>query len=114
MSRRVVSLPGLYGLLAGIIILSIALDIILLARGIIDLLIAVIIDLVLIGVILIMYSFKTTDRSDKIYYSFWGLILFVVSGSMGFYRVYSDIVSSIAILLAGIGGLIIYASIMQK
>ncbi len=108
------SLPGFYGVLAGVIIILIALDIVLLGKGIWGIETTIAVNLIVIGILLIIYSLRITDTSDKLYYSFWGFFLILVSVSLTLYWMYNDIVMGIAVFLAGLGGLIIYASIMQR
>ncbi len=104
----------MYGLIAGIIVIMIALDIILVARGILPVSTVIALDFVILGALLVLKSIVEKEKSERLYYSFWGVFMMLISGSIAAWTATGDGLVGLAVFFVGIGGLIIYASIMQK
>jgi len=105
---------SLYGFLAGLIIILIAIDILVLVRALLPFPILVSINFAVIGLLLLFYAYLQTEKSEKIYYNIWGLFFLILSISIATWNITGDGMIGLAILLAGIGGLVIYASFSQK
>ncbi len=105
---------SIYGFLTGLIIILIAIDIIVLTRTLLPLLLLVSINFAIIGLLLIFYAYLQLDKSEKLYYRLWGLFFLILSISIATWNITSDGILALAILLAGIGGLVIYVSFSQK
>jgi len=105
---------SLYGFLAGLIIILIAIDILVLVRALLPFPILVSINFAVIGLLILFNAYLQTEKSEKIYYSIWGLFFLILSVSITTWNITGDGMLGLAILLAGIGGLVIYSSFSQK
>ena len=105
---------SLYGFLAGLIIILIAIDILVLVRALLPFPILVSINFAIMGLLLLFHAYLQTEKNEKIYYNIWGLFFLILSISIATWNITGDGMIGLAILLAGIGGLVIYASFSQK
>jgi len=105
---------SLYGIIAGIVIIMIAIDIIVLSKALLPLPLLISLNFVIIGVLLLVNAYVRLERMERVYYSLWGLFFLILSLSIGIWNITGDGLMGLAIFLAGIGGLVIYASFSQK
>lgn len=68
---------GIYAIIVAVVLLLIAIDIIVVARGVLGIAITASTNLGVLGAMLLVYSFIFKGRAEKIYYGFWGLFLSV-------------------------------------
>ncbi len=103
-----------YGLLAGVVLILAAFDIVVLAKALLGLEPTVVINLVVIGGLLVAYGEAIGDPKDQLYYVFWGLFIILIGFSYLLYWLTMDWVYGTALFLGGLGGLIAYVSFKQK
>ena len=106
--------PSFYGLLAGIVLVMLAFDMVVLSKGLLSLEFTLVINLVVVGAVFLVYSRTMGEHSEKLYYSFWGLLLILIGVSLLIYWLSADAVIGAAVFIAGLGGLIAYMSFSQK
>ncbi len=104
----------IYAVIAAVVLVLIAMDIIVLARGVLGPAVTIAINLAVLGALLLVYSFLFREKSEKTYYGFWGLFLIILGVVVGLWDITGDWVISAAIFFAGIAGLIIYVSFLSK
>jgi len=68
---------GIYAIIATVVLLLIATDIIVVARGVLGIAITASTNPGVLGAMLLVYSFIFKGSAEKIYYGFWGLFLSV-------------------------------------
>ncbi len=102
-----------YGLLAGVLLILIAFDIVVLAKALLGLEPTIVVNLVVIGSLLIAYSRVVGDPRDSLYYVFWGSFIILIGISYLTYWLSSDWIYGLALFLGGLGGLIAYTSFKQ-
>jgi hypothetical protein len=100
-----------YGILTGIILILVAFDIIVLAKAYLDMNTTTAINLYVLGAIFILYGLSLTDEKDRLFYAFWGLFIILIGGSLTALILTADWTITIAVFIAGLGGLIAYVSL---
>lgn len=103
-----------YGFLAGIVLVLLALDMVVLSKGLLPLEFTLVINLVVIGAVFLLYSRTMGEHTDKLFYSFWGLLLILIGISLLIYWLSADAIMGAAVFIAGLGGLIAYMSLSQR
>ncbi len=105
---------GFYGLLAGLIIIMIAVDIIVLSRGLMPFHGVVAVDAVIIGALILLNAVMQKEKGERLFYSVWGIFFIVVAGSIAAWAATGDGLVGFAVFLAGIGGIVLYATFLGK
>ncbi len=93
--------------MAGIVLIVVALNIVLLRLGVLSIWWCIIGDVALIGLLVLLYGAKIAAPRDRVYYTVWGLLMILASVTATSYVLTGDTLIAAAVGLAGLGGVIL-------